>query len=54
MVAAPKIRRDDKGKQQDFAEKKGKNSAGKVRVGKKPGGGRDCSQNDNHKNESKT
>ena len=54
MVAAPKIRRDDKGKQQDFAEKKGKNSTGKVRAGKKPGGGRGCSQNDNHKNKSKT
>jgi len=39
MVAAPKIRRDDKGKQQEFAEKKGKNSAGKVRVGKKSDGG---------------
>ena len=39
MVAAPKIRCDDKGKQQEFAEKKGKNSAGKVRVGKKSDGG---------------
>jgi len=28
MVAAPKIRRDDKGKQQKFAEKKGKKSYG--------------------------
>jgi len=28
VVAAPKIRRDDKGKQQEFAEKKGKKSNG--------------------------
>jgi hypothetical protein len=39
MVAAPKIRCDDKGKQQEFAEKKGKNSAGKVCAGKKSDGG---------------
>jgi len=28
VVAAPKIRRDNKGKQQEFAEKKGKKSNG--------------------------
>jgi hypothetical protein len=39
MVAAPKIRRDDKEKQQEFAEKKGKNSTGKVCAGKKSDGG---------------
>jgi hypothetical protein len=39
VVAAPKIRCDDKGKQQEFAEKKGKNSAGKVCAGKKSDGG---------------
>jgi hypothetical protein len=46
--AAPKIRRDDKGKQQEFIEKKkGKSSVGKVCAGKKSDGGRGCSQNDN-------
>jgi hypothetical protein len=39
VVAASKIRRDDKGKHQEFVEKKGKNSARKVRAGKKSDGG---------------